>query len=163
MSYQDSAGNSTVSMPITVFTNAEEYGRHTKPKLSLQEEREGLKAGDYTLNKNVAGKTEVSLVADDIGRITNMIANFSDYSDYKEYVVKVHQNITNSLDPDNSWINDIHWYSDLVGTGAQKATKKTTKAGYHLQIEIIVNDFQAERKPITTVDGVSYEPPTNGT
>ncbi|WAO91157.1 Hypothetical protein NCS54_00861200 [Fusarium falciforme] len=122
-----------------------------------------LKAGDYTLDGKVSGSAEVSLAVDDTGRIINVVANYTNYSDYKEYIVNGSENITNTFHPDNSWINDIHWYSDLVGTGAEEATKKTTKNGFHLQIEITVNDFQADGKLITTIDGISYEPPANGT
>ncbi|TVY62640.1 hypothetical protein Focb16_v004352 [Fusarium oxysporum f. sp. cubense] len=122
-----------------------------------------LEAGGYTLDGKVSGHAEVSLAADDSGRIINVVANYTNYSDYKEYIINGSENITNKFHPDNPWINDIHWYSDLAGTGAEEATKKTTKEGFHLQIEITVNDFQADGKLITTIDGVSYEPPANGT
>ncbi|KAH7409754.1 hypothetical protein BKA64DRAFT_742790 [Cadophora sp. MPI-SDFR-AT-0126] len=125
--------------------------------------REGLKTGEYTLKGQVSGSAKVSLIAASTGDIIHMSANYTNFNSDGKHTINGYENITNTPDPQNRWKSELLWISDLTGTGASNSTKKSTEGGFELNIEVLVNDFQATGKLISTVDGVSYEPPANGT
>ncbi|KAM0418940.1 hypothetical protein ACHAPT_012098 [Fusarium lateritium] len=60
-----------------------------------------LEAGGCTLDGKVSGRAEVPLVAGDSGGVINVVANSTNYSDYKKYIVNGSENITNTFHPDN--------------------------------------------------------------
>lgn len=53
--------------------------------------------------------------------------------------------------------------SDIVQTGVVNGTKKTSPGGFHLTIDSKLNYFNATGKLTTTIDGVEYKKPANGT
>ncbi|KAF2013156.1 saponin hydrolase precursor [Aaosphaeria arxii CBS 175.79] len=125
--------------------------------------REGLKTGEYTLKGQVSGSAEVSITAAPTGAILHVAATYVNFNSDGKHTINGYENITNIPDPQNRYKTELIWFSDLVGTGASTSTKKSTEGGFKLNIELMVNNFQATGKLISTVDGVSYEPPANGT
>ena len=61
------------------------------------------------------------------------------------------------------WNNLVHWYSDIVQTGVVEGTKKTSPEGLHLEINAAENNLAANGTLTTTLDGVEYKQPANGT
>ena len=60
-------------------------------------------------------------------------------------------------------MNHVDWYSDIVSTGEQEGTKKTSPEGFHLEIDTMTNIFNANGTLTTTVDGQVFKQPANGT
>jgi hypothetical protein len=60
------------------------------------------------------------------------------------------------------WDNLVHWYSDIVETGVVHASKVTSPRGFHLEINVMTNIFNATGTLTTTVDGIKYRQPANG-
>jgi hypothetical protein len=58
----------------------------------------------------------------------------------------------------------VDWYSNLTQTGPGiYNTKKTSADGFHITIDVLTNEFNANGTLTTTIDGKKYSAPPNGT
>ena len=132
---------------------------------SASPKRASVKAGNYTLKGKKSGFASVSIsygssdsTKQSITAVGSTYHNFSDdglsFLDGPEKVTSTSLSTT---------LNRLDWYSDLVSTGQQKGTKKTSPDGFHLQIDALTNIFNANGTLTTTVDGHVYKQPANGT
>ncbi|KGO58888.1 hypothetical protein PEX2_092430 [Penicillium expansum] len=131
---------------------------------SIPRSSEGPPAGEYTLKGEVSGHADVSLVngtGTGSASIGTVAVIYHDYSDDGINFLNGWENVTSiSLSPT---LNHVDWYSDLVRTGKDGylATKKTSPDGFHLELDVMTNIFNANGTLTTTVDGEIYEQPLN--
>jgi hypothetical protein len=57
----------------------------------------------------------------------------------------------------------VDWYSNLFQNGIDTGTKLTSADGFHLNINILTNLFNATGTLTTTIDGQVFTQPANGT
>ncbi|KAH8652620.1 hypothetical protein BGZ60DRAFT_387669 [Tricladium varicosporioides] len=125
----------------------------------------GIPAGNYTLRGRASGVAEVQLVADPLGlaKYGTVAINYTNFSDDSNHVLNGYEQVTTILTTSQPWLNKLDWYSDLVQTGIVQATKKTSVNGFHLMIDAALNVFNANGTLTTTINGVVYSQPANGT
>lgn len=143
---------------------------------SVSSPREEPPLGVYTLKGKVAGYAEVIFSgpennASASASISTVAVTYHNYSDGElaytgEYTdgptfINGHENVT--LDFITPSRNLAHWYSDLVQTGQDGfiVTKKTSPDGFHLNIDVSTNFFNATGTLTTTVNGTVYKQPLN--
>ncbi|KAL4900632.1 hypothetical protein BDW74DRAFT_188075 [Aspergillus multicolor] len=136
----------------TPFPPGSEFPEHT-----------GLPEGTYTLRGKVSGTANATLIAGSTSVIRTVSVEYENYSDDGEHIIDGFESVTTTPDPTNPWLNNLDWTSDLEGTGAVTATKKTGPGGFQLSIDVMLNVFNANGTLTTTIDGVVYEQPANGT
>ncbi|KAF1964029.1 hypothetical protein BU23DRAFT_634678 [Bimuria novae-zelandiae CBS 107.79] len=132
--------------------------------------------GVYTLKGKAAGYAKVSFAGagnSASAPIANVAVTYHNFSDGKlTYTngyekglafINGYENVT--LEFLSATNNLIHWYSDLVQTGQDGfiATKKTSPDGFHLNIDVTTNFFNASGTLTTTVNDKVYKQPLNAT
>ncbi|SPO05502.1 uncharacterized protein DNG_08189 [Cephalotrichum gorgonifer] len=124
-----------------------------------------LEPGQYTLQGKISGVASVNLTADTqgLGGIGAVSVAYSNYSDRQGYILNGHEEVSREILLPNPWNNRVEWYSDIVQTGVVSGTKKTGPGGFQLEIDVMTNIFSATGTLTTTLDGVVYEQPANGT
>ncbi|KAF2008741.1 hypothetical protein BU24DRAFT_415490 [Aaosphaeria arxii CBS 175.79] len=120
-----------------------------------------IQPGNYTLKGKFSGVATVQLIGD--GGIDTVAVDYTNFSDDGKHFIDGWENVTRTILYPNVWNNKIDWYSDLVQSGAVNATKKTGLGGFHLEIDAVLNIFNANGTLTTTIDGVEYKQPANGT
>ena len=61
--------------------------------------------------------------------------------------------------------NRLHWYSQLIQSapnGEAKGWQVTSDGGFHMSIDVVTNDFEANGTLDTTIDGWTFVQPRNG-
>ncbi|CAI4217630.1 unnamed protein product [Parascedosporium putredinis] len=121
--------------------------------------------GEFTLAGRVSGSASVNFTEDASipGAIGSVSVAYSDFCDEEGYVINGAEEFSRELDLSNPWNQVVHWFSDLTQTGSVEATKKTGPGGFHLQIDVMTNIFNASGTLTTTIDDVVYKQPANGT
>ncbi|CAG8110716.1 unnamed protein product [Penicillium olsonii] len=123
-----------------------------------------LPAGNYTLRGKVQGVAHAIITSNpETGGYRSVSVRYEDYSDVKGYVINGTESVTSINTPTDPWEVKLEWYSDLHETGVVTATKKTGPGGFHLSTNAQTNLFKADGTLTTTIDGVVYEQPANGT
>ncbi|WP_259334134.1 TolB family protein [Streptomyces umbrinus] len=122
--------------------------------------------GTYTLDGRKSGSAEVTITENSTRTaVTAVAVSYHDYSD--DGVLAINGTESMALQNPTPTRSKVDWNSDLVqteiGTGRTHATKKTSPDGFHLDITVGVNNFQATGTLTTTVDGHTYTQPANGT
>ncbi|PLB49324.1 saponin hydrolase precursor [Aspergillus steynii IBT 23096] len=117
-------------------------------------------SGNYTLHGKSSGTASVSVTYEE-DLMKTVAVTYRNYSDDGKIVIEGSEKVTRTIE--NLTINKVDWYSDLTSTGEQKATKKTSPGGFHLEIDSMTNIFQANGTLTTTVDGKEWKQPANGT
>ncbi|KAL5405878.1 hypothetical protein PMIN04_012212 [Paraphaeosphaeria minitans] len=136
------------------------------PGTPLPNATRGPGAGKYTLGGKISGLAHVELSSssrDQSGSFDSVAVTYRDYADVDGYVLNGWENVTSVILWPNPWNNLVDWYSDIEQTGVVTASKKTGSDGFHLQIDALLNIFNATGTLTTTIDGVVYEQPANGT
>ncbi|KAI9163610.1 hypothetical protein HJFPF1_05228 [Paramyrothecium foliicola] len=134
------------------------YVPGSKPAAQPQPE-----AGTYTLFAKYSGYATVIITKPSNATfITGVSAAYNGYSDDGSVFLNGFENVTNiALTPT---LNAIDWFSDLVQTGPDlEATKRTSSDGFHLQIDVFTNLFNATGTLTTTINGKAHLQPLNGT
>ncbi|KAL4776542.1 hypothetical protein BDW60DRAFT_224208 [Aspergillus nidulans var. acristatus] len=120
--------------------------------------------GAYTLRGKASGLANATFLADSTSDLIRTVSvEYDNYSDDGEHIINGLESVTFTPDPTNPWMSHLDWHSDLEGSGVVTATKKTGPDGFQLSIDVMVNLFNANGTLTTTVDGVVYEQPANGT
>jgi hypothetical protein len=123
-----------------------------------------LPPGHYTLHGKANGTAQVHLTAyPGFEGFKSVAVNYTNYSDDGRHFTHGRETVTLTLSASNPWWNHVDWYSDLTQTGAVQATKRTGPGGFHLSIDAMTNIFEANGTLTTTVGGVVYSQPANGT
>lgn len=127
-------------------------------------ERYSLEPGNSTLHGKLSGVAEVTLAESSGASVQRTVSvTYTNYSDSEEHILNGQEEVTLEIPPSNPWLNRVDWYSDLVQTGVVEGTKETSPGGFHLEIDAQLNEFITNGTLTTTLDGVVYEQPPNGT
>jgi len=114
-------------------------------------------SGTYTLYGNVSGFAKV--VFGGISPTTSVAVTYLNYSDDGVNVLNGWENVTSI--PVNYTMSHLDWFSDLTSVGDTYSTKVTSTDGFHLEIDMNADLFEANGTLTTTVDGVAYHQPSN--
>ncbi|KAF2177524.1 hypothetical protein K469DRAFT_732386 [Zopfia rhizophila CBS 207.26] len=118
--------------------------------------------GNYVLEGEVSGFADVVITENGNKSLMNKVGvTYHNFSDDGVYVLNGAEEV--EVRNPSSTLNVVDWYSDLERTGPSISTKRTGTGGFHLTIGILTNEFEANGTLTTTVDGVVYEQPGNGT
>ncbi|KAH6980873.1 hypothetical protein BKA56DRAFT_486732 [Ilyonectria sp. MPI-CAGE-AT-0026] len=125
------------------------------------EEREGLPPGQFILKAKVTGYAKVQVGRTGNATDSNQIAvTYNNYSDDGMTFLNGWENVTSTAQ--SLTLNRVAWYSDLVQTGRGiYNTKKTSADGFHLEIDVLANLFDANGTLTTTINGKAYKQPRN--
>mgnify|MGYP007085895338 FL=1 len=116
--------------------------------------------GTYTLEGKVSGSARVEIIGNGTS-IDTIAVRYRDFSDDGVNTLAGTENVTVTRQSFSA--SRVDWYSDLSSRVGTKSSKRTGPGGFHLQIDALVNMFNATGTLVTTIDGVVYEPPANGT
>jgi len=126
-----------------------------------------LKPGNYTLNGQISGFAKVQLIGDTAHPQTDSIkrvaANYTNFCNDGEHVINGWEDVELTVSTPNMWDQKLDWYSDISQTGSATGSKKTGPDGFHLRIDVMENILEANGTLTTTIDGVEYHQPANGT
>ncbi|KAG8165534.1 hypothetical protein KVR01_004086 [Diaporthe batatas] len=152
--------------PAPVFEAGDEIPWATPfPPGSTVPDQFTLAEGNYTLQGRVSGSADVSVTASlsKVSGVGSVSVNYTDFSDDGDHIIDGHEDVSLNIDPSNPWTNEVNWVSDIVQTGVVNGTKITSPGGFHLVIDAQLNVFNASGMLTTTLDGVVYNQPANGT
>lgn len=116
--------------------------------------------GTYTLEGKVSGSARVKIIGNGTS-IDTIAVQYRNFSDDGVNTLAGTENVTVTRQSFSASRAD--WYSDLSSRGEARSSKQTGPGGFHLEIDSLVNIFNATGTLVTTIDGVPYEPPANGT
>ncbi|KAF1966332.1 hypothetical protein BU23DRAFT_663420 [Bimuria novae-zelandiae CBS 107.79] len=136
------------------------------PGSNFPKDSQRLVAGSYTLRGRISGHAIVKLTSStsDQSRGYDTVAvNYTNYADVEGYILNGWEKVTSTILLPNPWDTLVDWYSDIEETGVVSATKRTSPDGFHLQIDAVANIFNATGTLTTTINGVQYKQPANGT
>ncbi|KAG9188970.1 hypothetical protein G6011_05838 [Alternaria panax] len=126
-----------------------------------------LKPGNYILRGKVSGCAEVTLIGDaahpEASSVKRVIANYTDFSDDGDHIINGSEDVELTVLFPNLWNQRLDWYSDIVQTGSSTGSKKTSAGGLHLRIDVMKNILESNGTLTTSIDGVGYYQPANGT
>lgn len=118
--------------------------------------------GHYTLVGKRSGSAAVTITENtDHTAISTVSVAYRNYSDDGAHILNGTESVT-TTNPSPT-LNKLDWYSDLIQTGQDHGTKKTSPDGFHLTIDVLTNIFQATGTLTTTINGTTYRQPANGT
>ncbi|KAH9209681.1 hypothetical protein DL95DRAFT_309398 [Leptodontidium sp. 2 PMI_412] len=128
--------------------------------------REIPTAGIYKLKGKSCGSARVNITHPASGTAIRTVAlEYQNFSDDGENFLNGREEVTvfpNQSKSPTSLHTD--WYSNLTRTGSSGTSMKMTgEGGFHLDIDIMENIFEANGTLMTVVDGVEYTQPQNGT
>ncbi|KAK6227537.1 saponin hydrolase precursor [Colletotrichum tabaci] len=118
--------------------------------------------GDFTLRGKVGGWANVTITPGvEDGRPRTVAVRYHDFSDDGVNVLAGTEMVT--VTNPTPTLESVDWFSDLVQTGPNNGTKRTSADGFHLDIDIIRNIFRASGTLVTTVNGQKWVQPANCT
>jgi WD40 repeat protein len=118
-------------------------------------------AGEYILYGENSGYANVQIVEDSAtSAVVSVSVSYSSFSDDGINVITGSEKVTTRPTDDLPY---IEWYSNLTHTGDFTATKMTSPGGFNLTVNVFENIFQASGTLTTTIDGIVYHQPQNGT
>lgn len=123
-----------------------------------------LFAGNYSLYGRTCGYANVTIVPTSSGKgVATVAVTYYNFSSDGLSILNGYERV--SAQQPSLAMNHVDWYSDLVQTvnGTRHATKKTSSDGFHLSINVMKNIFNANGTLTTTIDGIIYQQPQNGT
>ncbi|KAF9887932.1 hypothetical protein FE257_009454 [Aspergillus nanangensis] len=147
--------------PVAVVSDEVPWGEPYVPESAIPEL--SLPApGNYILKGKVSGVAHVTMI-EDMARsaIETIAVTYHHYSDDGVNFIEGSERVSNT--PVSLTINRVNWYSNLMSTGKEVATKKTSPGGFHLEIDTLTNIFDANGTLTTTIDGKVWTQPANRT
>ena len=118
--------------------------------------------GIYTLRGKASGSAIVNITLDTAGSsIRTVHVEYHNLSDDGINSLNGVEEVTGT-NPTIT-LNHIDWYSNLKRTGTSTSTKKSQLGGFHLDIDVLINQFNANGTLTTTIDGIIYRQPLNRT
>ncbi|GAP83945.2 putative saponin hydrolase precursor [Rosellinia necatrix] len=147
--------------PVASMVENISWGTPYEPGLLLNS-RPFPPGGTYTLDGLASGSAEVVFTETANGAaLTSVAVTYRNFSDDGLTFLNGYENVT-SHNPSVT-LNVLDWYSDLVQSGETEATKKTSDDGFHITIDVQLNNFDANGTLTTTINGTEYKQPANGT
>ncbi|KAF3017040.1 hypothetical protein E8E14_001624 [Neopestalotiopsis sp. 37M] len=132
------------------------------PGMSLPGNQISTQSGIYSLKGAKSGEAQVAYNSGDNGTALPSIAvKYTSYSDDGLSTLEGFENAT--LRTSSGTLVLVDWFSNITQTGEIIGTKITSPNGFHLAIDILTNSFNANGTLTTTINGVSYYQPANGT
>jgi hypothetical protein len=126
-----------------------------------------LQPDNYTLRGRAPGYAAIRFIGDDTNArdfvVKRVAFNYTDHSDDGQHILNGWEDVELTVLYPNVWNQKLDWYSDVVQTGAVNASKKTSPEGLHLGIDIMKNFLESNGRLTTTINGVQYLQPANGT
>lgn len=131
---------------------------------SFPKDSQKLVAGSYILEGRISGNAVVELTSSTSQSegYDTVAVNYTNYADVEGYVLNGWEKVKSTILYPNPWDTLVDWYSDIEQTGVITATKETSPGGFHLQIDAVANIFNATGFLKTTINGIVYEQPANG-
>jgi hypothetical protein len=86
--------------------------------------------------------------------------SYTDFSDKRGYVINGTESASLLVD---SPFSPLTWNENLTLSGRHAGSKVTSPGGFTLSPLILENIFQATGTMATTIDGITYPQPGNGT
>ncbi|KAF6835718.1 saponin hydrolase precursor [Colletotrichum plurivorum] len=118
--------------------------------------------GSFKLKGKVSGWANVTITPNHDGSLPETVeVEYHAFSDDGVNVLAGTEKVS-ATNPTPT-LERVDWYSDLVQTGPNNGTKKTSPEGFHLSIDIMSNIFDANGTLTTTVNGKEWHQPRNGT
>ncbi|KAH8589559.1 hypothetical protein B0O99DRAFT_553527 [Bisporella sp. PMI_857] len=131
------------------------------PGMALPE-RTLIPGGNYTYNGKYCGKADVAIYyAAGAASPSRVSVDFHGLSDDGENTLNGFEDI--SLSHLSTWTIQTNWYSDIVQKGKVDGRKKTSPDGFHVNMNLRLNYFEANGTLTTTLDGKTYYQPKNDT
>ncbi|KAM5343423.1 hypothetical protein ACJ41O_011960 [Fusarium nematophilum] len=125
-------------------------------------DRPAPSAGNYTLKGLSQGYADVEIVSGPSGSISEVAVVYHEYSDDGSTFLNGLERVR-ALGLSLT-LTRIDWYSKLTQVGTSTtSTKVTSPDGFHLEIDVLTNIFQANGTLNTTINGHVYTQPANGT
>lgn len=116
--------------------------------------------GNYTLTGAVSGSAAVQIEYNNAtSRIQAVAASYRNYSEDGAQFLDGSEKFVLSLPSITT--NRVVWHSDLVSRGTVQGSKKTSPGGFHVEIDVMTNLFEANGTLTTVVDGEVYTQPVN--
>ncbi|KAH6646053.1 saponin hydrolase precursor [Truncatella angustata] len=144
---------------ISIAADEVPWGIKYVPGMVLPE-RTYPPAGDYVLEGKAQGYANVTITYDDSNvSVKSVRVNYHDFSNDGHNVLVGYENVTRSaLSPT---ADHYDWYSNLTSTGVATGTKVTSPDGFHLEIDVLTNFFDANGTLTTTINEVVFDQPCN--
>jgi hypothetical protein len=117
-------------------------------------------AGTFTMHGKATGTATVEIVREG-GEVRTVRVAYRNYSDDRRVLLNGTESVTRTNH--SLTLHTLDWHSDLVQTGAVRASKKTSPDGFRLTIDVLETYFEATGTLTTTVNGRTYRQPANGT
>ncbi|KAI8250616.1 hypothetical protein K4K53_012555 [Colletotrichum sp. SAR 10_77] len=118
--------------------------------------------GNFTLKGKAGGWANITITPKSDGTLPESVAvEYHDFSDDGINVLVGTEKVT-ARNPTPT-LEQVDWFSDLIQTGPNNGTKKTSPDGFHLSIDIMTNIFDANGTLTTTINGEEWHQPANGT
>ncbi|KAJ0357883.1 hypothetical protein COL154_009724 [Colletotrichum chrysophilum] len=118
--------------------------------------------GTFTLKGKAGGWANITITPKSDGTLPESVAvEYHDFSDDGINVLVGTEKVT-ARNPTPT-LEQVDWFSDLIQTGPNNGTKKTSPDGFHLSIDIMTNIFDANGTLTTTINGEEWHQPANGT
>ncbi|KAH6666841.1 hypothetical protein B0J14DRAFT_189308 [Halenospora varia] len=118
--------------------------------------------GNYTLTGQKSGSASIELSQRPDGTAISTVAiTYHNFSDDGENIISGSEQVT-TLNKSPT-LSHVDWFSNLTSTGKTLSTKQTSADGFHLDLDVMTNHFNANGTLTTTVDGKVYLQPANET
>jgi len=120
-------------------------------------------AGNYVLLGNSFGWANVTFINNDAGTMIETVSVvYHNFSNDGLNVLTGSETVT--MNAPSPTVSQLDWYSNLIQIGPNNnSTKMTSPDGFHLSIDVLTNIFNANGTLTTTVNGIAYHQPANGT
>jgi hypothetical protein len=106
---------------------------------------------------NVSGSAQV--VYGNTSSRNSIAVTYFSYTNNGVNVLNGFENVSSSLI--NSTLSHLDRCSNLTSIGETYITRLTSAGRFHLEIDLMANNFQVNGTLMTTVDGVAYYQPLN--
>ncbi|KAH8649681.1 hypothetical protein BGZ60DRAFT_422097 [Tricladium varicosporioides] len=124
--------------------------------------RKRIPPGNYTLSGKIQGSASIELLPSSAGTVISTVAvTYHNFSDDGENVISGSEEVT--VSNKSPTLSHVDWVSNLTSTGNIFSTKQTGVDGFHLDLDVMTNHFNANGTLTTTVDGNVYLQPANET
>ncbi|KAJ3537699.1 hypothetical protein NM208_g6205 [Fusarium decemcellulare] len=119
-------------------------------------ERNGVTPGRYTLDAIASGYAGVTIAPDQVA------VTYHNYTDDGKIFLNGWENATTAAESFTR--SHVDWYSNLTQSGPGiYNTKKTSADGFHITIDVLTNEFNANGTLTATIDGKPFSQPLNAT
>jgi len=121
-----------------------------------------MSGGIYTLRGQLSGNASITIIESvDKTSIETIAVTYYNYSDSSDIILNGSEEVTVTTPFFGQ--NEVDWFSDIVQTGVTNGTKTTTPGNLHLSVNVFKNLATFTGNLTTTLDGVAWYQPANGT